>query len=250
MNAGMSCVSDSPYGIATKVFTITQAVPAGNRIAVLAQQVDAWLASNPNIVIRDVSTARPQSTREGIEALSVLLLYEYNSAATPAVGFGLSYRVLFVNDLIAAGYSDWQAWYNNQLETRGLIGTAWLTWVVYAPAYRRSDINNGSQLFAIYAVDDTVPGSVASRPIAARKSDYPPVAVVEPFAPINGRTSGRVSLFAMNGTLLDNDMVAYNVSPVVGAATIYQALPGERSLAILDQYSDEAVYLFHKSGCN
>jgi hypothetical protein len=243
-------VSNSPYAIATKIFTISQDVPAGNRIAVLAQQVDAWLVANPNIVIRDVTTTRPQSTRQGVEALAVVLLYEYNSPSTPATGFGLRYRVLFVNDLTASGYADWQAWYNNQLETRGLIGTAWLNWVVYAPAYRRSDINNGSQLFAIYAVDDTVPGSGASRPIATRKSDYPAVALVEPVAAIDGRTSGRVRLYAMNGVLLDDDIIAYNVSPVAGAATIFQALPGERSLAILDQYSDEAVYLFHKSGCN
>lgn len=223
----MSINPDPAISIGVKTFAVAQR-GVGNLWAAVAQDMDDWLLANDQIIIRDVTTTRPKSIREGLESVMVTLLYEYPTF--PGPGFGHPYRVLFIDSLEGTGFSTFEEWYESNNIVNGLDDERRMQWVVSMPAVRAGDIGKGCPFFAIYAENDITPGNSISRQLGAGRADYFSVMIVEAIADISNGGFGGVIMYAPNGQVIDPAARGKNVFQAGGTLSA-----GNRSYALTDQ---------------
>lgn len=245
----MSINPDPSISIGVKTFSITQA-GTGNLWAAVAKELDSWLITNDQIIIRDITTTRPQSIREGLEAVMVTLLYEYPTFPGSG-GFGHPYRVLFIDSLSGTGFSTFKEWYESNNIVNGLDDDRRIQFIIPTPAVRTGDIGKGCPFFAIYAENDlssgTPSGDSARRQLGAGRADYLSVMIVEAAENINNGSFGGVIMYAPNGQVIDNQARGKNVFNGGGGFTT-----GNRSYAITDQLTGNTelrAILFRRNEC-
>ncbi|NEN87934.1 MAG: hypothetical protein F6K48_03030 [Okeania sp. SIO3H1] len=213
-----SFVDDTFVRIFTKVFAVTQNPATGNLWASIAEQLDAWLqeGDNTNILIRDIDVMRPNSTRSGVESVVLTIVYEAgwfffeddDVGISAPWGFGKQYRVLFLDSLIDTPYETFNDWYEDQDIVNGLDDDRRMEWIISMPAFRRGDIEKGSQFFALYAETVIEPSGsnferASHRQLQVGRGDYLSPLIVEAIDPIIRSFFGNMRVIANDGSVVD-----------------------------------------------